>query len=444
MLETVKGYVQETLHDKSAMAHWLLAIFLVAIIWLYGINTPAYAVIVDGNKEFVVENSADVTSALNQMHDETYGPRVDLKHTFVKRAQLVAPESVAQELKLAFQPKVIAATIWVNGKQIAYLPDRAVAEAMLEQLKNNNSAVASGETLVSVGFEEDVQVTEGKVPAAKVMSWNDAWNVINLGTDTPQVYKVQPGDSLWTIARKNDMYVSDIVKSNQIQEDAILALGQALYLNKPTPLVTVVAQVQGQGNEVIPYQTITQTDNSVNGIKVKTEGQNGERFVAYTAVKRNGEVENREITEEKLIKEAVDKVVLKNSRATYQVASRGGASSGRLIWPVTGYISQSYGGGHTGLDIAGSKGSTIVAADGGTVTSAGWEGGYGYFVIINHGNGLVTRYAHCSTMLVRSGQVVDQGQAIATRGSTGRSTGPHLHFEVMQNGSFRSPLSYLR
>lgn len=436
--------MQVVLKNKRTIGNLLLAVFMVTIIWLYGINTPAYAVIVDGNREFIVENSADVSAALNQMHDEEYGKRVELKRIFVKRAQLVEPQNVSQELKLAFEPKVIAATIMVNGAPAVYLPDRSVAEAMLEQLKTNNSVLAAGESLISLGFEEDVQIIEGKVPAAKVMSWSDAWNVITLGTSAPHLYKVEPGDSLWSIARKNDMYVSDIVKSNQIQEDSVLALGQTLYLNKPAPLVNVIAQVQGQGKEVIPYETITNTDNSINGVKVKTEGQNGERYVAYTAVKRNGEMESREINQEELIKAPVNKVVIKGGRASYQVASRGGVSSGSLIWPVTGYISQSYGKGHTGLDIAGSSGSTIVAADGGTITYAGWEGGYGRFVIIDHGNGLQTRYAHCSSILVQVGQKVDQGQAIATRGSTGRSTGPHLHFEVLQNGSFRSPLSYLR
>ena len=89
--------------------------------------------------------------------------------------------------------------------------------------------------------------------------------------------------------------------------------------------------------------------------------------------------------------------------------------------------------------------STISTLDDerGSVTFAGWDGGYGNFVIINHGNGLVTRYAHLSKIYVNVGDWVNQGSTIAARGSTGHSTGPHLHFEVMLNGVFRNPISYL-
>jgi len=439
--------MQYILNNKKFMGNCLLGLFLVVFIWCCGIKTPAYAVIVDGQQEFVVEKDTDVTIALNQLRNEEYASRVICKRTFVSRSQLMASEKIALEVKLALQPKVYGAAILIEGQPVVYVENTAVAESLLEQLKKDNAPLAPGETLLAVDFVENVQITEGYVPAAKVLAASDAANLINIGTDTPQVYKVQPGDSLWSIARKNDMYVSDIVQANHIQEDSILALGQPIMLNKPQPLISVMAKVEGSGDVVIPYETKTLTDNSISGVKVKTEGQNGSKFVAYTATKINGEMEAQDVREEKVLKEAVDKVVVKGSRATYQVASRGGDSGGtavgRLNWPIGGSITQSYGGRHTGIDIAGSSGSTISAADGGVVTFAGWQGGYGNFVIINHGNGLVTRYAHCSRLLVSSGQRVSQGQGIALRGSTGHSTGPHLHFEVLQNGSFRNPIKYL-
>jgi murein DD-endopeptidase MepM/ murein hydrolase activator NlpD len=99
---------------------------------------------------------------------------------------------------------------------------------------------------------------------------------------------------------------------------------------------------------------------------------------------------------------------------------------------------------HSGIDISASYGAAICAADGGTVTFAGWKGTYGKLVIITHDNGTKTYYAHNSSLLVSSGQKVYKGQQIAKAGSTGRSTGVHCHFEVRVNGNAVNPLSYLR
>lgn len=128
-------------------------------------------------------------------------------------------------------------------------------------------------------------------------------------------------------------------------------------------------------------------------------------------------------------------------------ASGPGSGSGALAWPLRGPITSYYGprggGQHTGIDIAGDHGASIRAAAGGEVTMAAWYGRYGRTVIIDHGGGLSTLYAHASEMLVTVGQQVVGGEIIARVGSTGNSTGPHLHFEVRVGGQFRNPLSYL-
>ena len=99
---------------------------------------------------------------------------------------------------------------------------------------------------------------------------------------------------------------------------------------------------------------------------------------------------------------------------------------------------------HNGIDLANPHGTKIRAADGGVVTSAGWEGALGYCIRIDHGQNRTTVYGHCSKMLVKKGDKVYQGQHIGNVGSTGRSTGPHLHFEVHVNGVPQNPLKYLK
>jgi murein DD-endopeptidase MepM/ murein hydrolase activator NlpD len=127
-------------------------------------------------------------------------------------------------------------------------------------------------------------------------------------------------------------------------------------------------------------------------------------------------------------------------------------ASGMLMWPFNGEITSPFGWRvhpifgtqrfHTGIDIAADYGDTIKAADNGVVIHSDWLGGYGKVVILDHGNGLQTLYAHNSELLVAEGQVVRKGQGITRAGSTGYSTGPHLHFEVRKNGSPTDPMVY--
>ncbi|NLG84954.1 MAG: peptidoglycan DD-metalloendopeptidase family protein [Firmicutes bacterium] len=139
-----------------------------------------------------------------------------------------------------------------------------------------------------------------------------------------------------------------------------------------------------------------------------------------------------------------------------EIRRRGSGASlgtGRMMWPVSGRVTSGFGWRrhpvlktnkfHTGIDIAVPTGTPVYAADTGVVLIAGWRGGYGYLVAIDHGRGLSTFYAHNSTLLVKEGDVVVKGQRIALSGNTGLSTGPHLHFEVRVNGDPVNPMPYL-
>jgi murein DD-endopeptidase MepM/ murein hydrolase activator NlpD len=128
-------------------------------------------------------------------------------------------------------------------------------------------------------------------------------------------------------------------------------------------------------------------------------------------------------------------------------SSGSGVSAAGLVWPVSGPVTSGYGWRwgrmHEGIDIAVGTGTPVVAAAAGTVIQAGWLGGYGNLVVVDHGNGLATAYAHNSSLAVGVGQAVGQGQVLAYSGSTGNSSGPHVHFEVRVNGAAVDPLGYL-
>ena len=122
------------------------------------------------------------------------------------------------------------------------------------------------------------------------------------------------------------------------------------------------------------------------------------------------------------------------------------SATGRFIWPIGGTITQRFAWYHKGADIATAYGTPILAADAGRVVVAGWPAneGYGNRVMIDHGNGYTTLYAHMASISVSAGQTVNRGDKIGLEGSTGRSTGPHLHFEVRKNGVPVNPFDYLK
>ena len=138
---------------------------------------------------------------------------------------------------------------------------------------------------------------------------------------------------------------------------------------------------------------------------------------------------------------------IRNAQAGAGSTGTGAPSAAGFIWPVNGTVTSGYGMRwgrlHEGIDIAAATGTPIWAAAAGTVIYAGWLGGYGNLVVVDHGNGLATAYAHASAILVSVGQSVAQGETVALVGSTGNSSGPHLHFEVRVNGTAVDPLLYL-
>lgn len=189
--------------------------------------------------------------------------------------------------------------------------------------------------------------------------------------------------------------------------------------------------------------------------KLKDKNSSNSSKLAYT---EKCETEIKEFTE---VATAVDDLYVAPVRKTYTVASTtgsvgnyGGTNSANgvsigiaLSRPTVGTITSRFGvrnsGMHTGLDIANATGTNIYASAAGTVKFTGWYGGYGNLVIISHGNGVDTYYGHCSSILVSAGQAVSQGQVIALMGSTGNSSGSHLHLEVRVNGVAQNPQTYV-
>ena len=201
----------------------------------------------------------------------------------------------------------------------------------------------------------------------------------------------------------------------------------------------------------IPFETKNvKTDKEPVGFsKITTKGENGINEKTVEIVKINGKVESTTELSETVVKEQVTQVVTIGTGVNFTPATlKANASSAGLICPLTRgrfTVSAYYGDGrnHKGIDLAADRGTPIFAAAGGKVVSAGWDGGFGYCVVIQHNNGMKTRYAHANALCVTAGATVEQGDMIATVGSTGWSTGNHLHFEVIIGGNRVNPGPYI-
>jgi len=386
-------------------------------------------------KEGYMDEAASDVKFLENIEIESvraFGNKVDSEDELL--------EKLSKELSV----QIKAVAININNQEIAVVKDKETADKVLQGVKDHYINSTPGE-LIKVEVAETVKLAEKYVNPSSIMSAEDVVKLILQGTMETKSYTVQKGDTLWDIAKRQNIALDDLIKANpQLESEDKLALGDVLNLTEIKPLLNVSVVKKVTYEESIPYTTKVEKDNSMyeGQQKVKQAGENGKKEIAAEVLYKNGIKVSQETLGEKVIKEPVTKIVSRGTKA--DVAYRG---SGRFAWPAVGRITSRYGYRgrefHTGVDIANSKGTTIRAADDGTVTFAGRHGNYGNLIIINHGGGIETYYAHCNSINVSVGDKVQQGEKIGTVGTTGRTTGPHVHFEVRVNGNHKNPLNYL-
>lgn len=281
-------------------------------------------------------------------------------------------------------------------------------------------------------------------PGKNINPWqvSASSSVLSASTDDPGIdtqisskvrdsiidYEVQSGDTVKSIAEKFGVSVDTIRWKNDLTKDKI-KVGQTL---KILP-VTGIAHTVSKGDTV--YSIAKKYDADAQAIVDFP-------FNTFT----NDETFELAIGQTIIVPDGVMPAAAATPRARQMTPNAGSVTaSGIFVWPTQGTITQRFSWYHPGLDIANHSLPLVVAADSGSVSYAGWDSsGYGNMVLINHGNGYVTRYGHLSQIMVISGQTVGRGQAIGKMGSTGHSTGPHTHFEIYLNGVRVNPLNYLK
>jgi len=265
-------------------------------------------------------------------------------------------------------------------------------------------------------------------------------------------YKVEPGDTISTIAQQFDIGVNTILWANDLNAYSVIRPGDSLKILPVSGVLHNVASGENLKSIASMYgvnqQDIQQSNNLGDGNRLTI----GQKLIIPGGKKGSFTDPNtRTYSGIALLKDLIkpkknsnsDSADASDSNNIPQNAAPG--SSNKMHWPTSGYrITQYFSWKHFAVDIADHIGTPLYAADSGVVETAGWGTGYGNQIVVNHGGGKKTRYAHLSKFYVSVGDKVTKGQTIGAMGSTGWSTGSHIHFEVIINGVKYNPLNYVR
>ena len=238
---------------------------------------------------------------------------------------------------------------------------------------------------------------------------------------------------------------TDVTAGDESGSSVEIMQGDMVCIKSVVEPVSVRMVEEGKMKEIIEYETIKKkSDEYYQGdTHLEQEGENGVQIFEGTLTKVAGEVVDRKEVSTSVIRNKQDKIILVGTKERPKTAPTGTYAMPLEYYVVTSEFGARWGRMHTGIDFGDPTGTPIYASDGGTVITAGYSGGYGLCIDIDHENGRVTRYGHCSAINVSVGDKVYQGQQIGLVGSTGNSTGPHLHFEVIIDGVQHNPREFL-
>lgn len=455
-LERLKRYSED--HKKG-----MLMVFAIAMMGVMGaagvLNyCTAYEYSYNGQKLGLVKEKDDVL----QITDLVQGALTEEKNmkividanddiTFHRKlaldeSQIDNSEQVLKRLTYMGDLKVKAIGIYVDGKKIGAVQDRKTAEKALKDVADKYTKKGDNIEIEKVSFLEKVDIDPCSTDLEDLHSEEEMVDLLCTSGEKETVHKVVAGDTLHSIAKKYDVWEDQLLADNKGINSKKLEVGSNIIVKQQAPVLTYEVVEKITYDKVIEHKVEEQKSADIYEGMTETQqaGSDGLSEITARVTLQNG----KKVEEKNLVttvkEEPVTEVVLVGTKERPPTVG-----SGKYIWPLKDSFTQTSGFGsrwgrqHKGIDLAVSVGTTVYAADGGTVVEAQYSGSYGNVVMIDHQNGQETRYAHNSKLLVKKGDKVYQGQPIAKSGNTGRSTGPHVHFEIRFNGEPRNPLNYL-
>jgi hypothetical protein len=439
---------------------------IISVVFLVGVISYAtdinYAVRLEVNGKFVgyIENELVFAEAekifeqrLNFFGNATM---VEMTPAFlvekIGHTELLSANSVVNlMLEMSGVDVEYAYGITINNNFLGAVIDNTQIAVTLERLLAAHRTGARDE---EVTFLQNVEIEYDFFPTFSIVDPQVIIRNITRTMQEAQYYTVEEGDSQGLISDKLDVSLLDLERLNPGFSERMLHPGERIRYSAAVPYLPVAVTRTEVYDVWVDFITEHRDDpNSFVGTTgISRAGERGIDTVTARVTLVNGIEIQRRIIERDTVTPPVSRIVETGTRPVPvgRISSET-ASYGNFIWPTIRSVSHVSewgwwdGGyrGHAGIDIAAPYGTEIFAGASGTVVLAGWQGGYGNTVVIDHGNGLRTLYSHASKINVTVGQSVARGETIAFVGQTGTATGNHIHFEVIENGRSVNPKYFL-
>lgn len=433
---------------KGKSLHW--AVFLTLTFFLVGgilgyqsyRQGFCYVVTLDGEEIGLIREAeeldhfiSDLTAKCSALYGLEIQPRekIALTREFRPREKL-DPEAVRETLRRRITPVAAAVYVTVSGRPVLPVRGAEEVDVVVGLLQEAYHSPEENTRLLECRISEDIAAAPCVVPPEQIRDSGLVAELLLQGIPRREVYTVSRGDTLSGIAARYDLGVDELKEANP-QLENILQIGDEVALTAMEPLIHVTTVEEVMVQESVSFST-SYTNNSdlwVVQSRVVVAGVPGTKEVTYHVTRENGVEIARQKAKEIMLEEPVTAVI---ERGTARVPAYG---TGSFLWPIPyhasggGIITQGFRGyRHRGIDIAAPYGTPIIAADDGVVVVSDYRWPMGHYIVIYHGH-YYTVYLHNSSNLVRAGAVVRKGEVIATMGSTGRSTGSHLHFEIRRS-----------
>ena len=411
--------------------------------------------------ETVFDNAATLAEGrvLNAEKNFSVDRAPQLTLTLAQRDELLDENHLCDIILSSYGDEVTKLSgIYVDGTFVGSTDSSKKVNALLRSILDNYADTHEETYMhdVTTSFVQNVELVDGLYPTSTQLNLSQVKTLLTDRHASEAYYTVTAGDTLTTIAQKYGLTRKQLLSLNPNVSASDVKAGTQLLVKSSASCLDVQMICEEVEEVAIPFEQETVADRNryIGDNYVKIPGVEGINQITYTVTYMDGQEVSRTKLSEEVIQQPVTQI---NAVGAFAPDESGqtpgdGVATGRFMWPLPSSYSvgETYGyqAGrfHNGIDIYGDYGAPIIAADGGTVVEAmpyGYNGGWGLNVLIDHGNGYMTRYAHCSSVLVTVGEKVSKGQMIGRVGSTGYSTCNHLHFEVYVSGNRVDPYPFI-